>query len=725
MTRRALQYVVPVFLFACTGDNIPSDDTNTTETSETGDGDGDGDGDVLVQLDGAVAKGPFLLGSSVDISAVDAEGNSTGQLYSTQTEDDLGTFSVEGVEASFVALEATGFYYNEVLGDLSDGFLTLRGYYEIGDEPVQSVYVNLVTHLIYGRVQDLLAEQPFEAAIADAEDELQVALGVGVPGFDPGASGFEMNLLGGDTDANAYLFAVSTVLAQAAQIRAGGPDGPVDANLQEIINTIENQLAMLGQIASPLHDELLAAQAAVDPETVMAALQDRFDNLGWPETVPDLNRVIDSDLDGHANADDNCRSNENPGQEDADMDGIGDICDCGNGVIDLGEECDDGDEVDDNACSLDCSIVCPIPLLAQTAWFLPLVVFDDHLVYASAEGTWLYEFGGTPKLLTNAVGETAAVVGERMLINTNNELYGSDGTAQGTVKLNDSGFHVTGAILGDHMYITESIAQGNLWRSDGTDAGTELVHEDVHLIDGDVMNGSLYFVNWGIPGLWRTDGTEAGTQQLVQFPEGNNSSRWLAVLTAETLVALDDDGLLWASDGTPGGTQPIGSPVRTGGPIVVLDGVGYFNGAVNGEALLWRTDGTLLGTQIVNPSHAAGSLVVLNGSLYYHANDQIWMSDGTEAGTLAITDNAFEGLGAAGSRYFFTGHTPETNWELWSTDDSLEGSHLILDLLPGLAGMPFDGPRSFMAGPEHYYWMASDYAVDPPTNSLAACPNPA
>ena len=58
----------------------------------------------------------------------------------------------------------------------------------------------------------------------------------------------------------------------------------------------------------------------------MAGLQARFDELGWAEPVPDLNRVIDSDLDGLANADDNCRLVANADQADADQDGIGDAC---------------------------------------------------------------------------------------------------------------------------------------------------------------------------------------------------------------------------------------------------------------------------------------------------------------------------------------------------------------------------------------------------------------
>lgn len=48
----------------------------------------------------------------------------------------------------------------------------------------------------------------------------------------------ETSLLAGDTPPNEYLLAVSTVLAQAGAIRAGGIDGPRDANLQAIVSEI-------------------------------------------------------------------------------------------------------------------------------------------------------------------------------------------------------------------------------------------------------------------------------------------------------------------------------------------------------------------------------------------------------------------------------------------------------------------------------------------------------
>ena len=43
---------------------------------------------------------------------------------------------------------------------------------------------------------------------------------------------------------------------------------------------------------------------------------------------------------------DNCLNADNPSQEDVDGDGQGDVCDppeCGNGVVEHGEECDDGE----------------------------------------------------------------------------------------------------------------------------------------------------------------------------------------------------------------------------------------------------------------------------------------------------------------------------------------------------------------------------------------------
>jgi hypothetical protein len=49
---------------------------------------------LRVTLSGAVAKGPFVRGSSVSASPVDAAGTPTGELFSTETTDDAGRFDL-------------------------------------------------------------------------------------------------------------------------------------------------------------------------------------------------------------------------------------------------------------------------------------------------------------------------------------------------------------------------------------------------------------------------------------------------------------------------------------------------------------------------------------------------------------------------------------------------------------------------------------------------------
>ncbi|MFH0902931.1 MAG: hypothetical protein V2A73_20070 [Pseudomonadota bacterium] len=187
-------------------------------------------------------------------------------------------------------------------------------------------------------------------AITQAEQELRAALQIGPPDFVPGANGTQMNILGGDTDANAYLFSVSTVLAQSARMTSTGGE---DATLQELANGIARDLAADGMIDVDTVRSLRAAQAAVDPKGVMDMLKARLTALKSDAAVPDLDRMLDTDLDGVMNADDNCRWTENTDQADADSDGIGDACECGNGTVEHGEECDDGGESE--TCNADCT----------------------------------------------------------------------------------------------------------------------------------------------------------------------------------------------------------------------------------------------------------------------------------------------------------------------------------------------------------------------------------
>ena len=337
----------------CRCDDADGDADCDADADGDADADADGDSDIPgfdVRLHGAVDKGPFVVGSLVSLSLVDARGNPTGEVFNTHTINDLGEFNLELRVPRYASLEANGYYYNEATGALSESPIFLMAFYEARASGQQQAYINIVTHLSYGRVRSLLlAGADFDTAISQGEHELRLALGVGPPDFDPGRSGIDMNILGGDTDANAYLFAVSAVLANAARNR----DGWIDAELQELVNGLSEDLEDDGELAGTAIAELRAAEATLDPDAVMSMLESRLIELGSTVGVPDIRRIIDRDDDGYVSADDcddedpeifpgapercNALDDDCDGivPEDSDGDGAADE-DCG------GDDCDDG-----------------------------------------------------------------------------------------------------------------------------------------------------------------------------------------------------------------------------------------------------------------------------------------------------------------------------------------------------------------------------------------------
>lgn len=299
-----------------------------------------------VSLVGGVEKGPFVVGSAVTIAILDGQLDPTGQVFTAETLDDAGRFAVDIGEAVDipVLISGEGFYYNEVTGELSGAPITLRALDIASAGGAHDAYVNVFTHLKYPRIRQLVVDGATVVdAAATAEAELRIALGIGPSGFDPGATGLEMTILGGDTDANAYLFAVSAVLVQAAATAGGA----LDAVLQEELNTLALDFADDGELEAAHAGALLTAEAALDIDLVETQLAARLAAIGSSADVPDLDRIIDHDLDGTVNRDDNCPVVVNVDQADADSDGDGDLCDSCPLAEDADQLDSDGDELGD------------------------------------------------------------------------------------------------------------------------------------------------------------------------------------------------------------------------------------------------------------------------------------------------------------------------------------------------------------------------------------------
>ena len=227
-------------------------------------------------------------------------------------------------------------------------------------------------------------------------------------------------------------------------------------------------------------------------------------------------------------------------------------------------------------------------------------------------------------------------------------------------------------------------------------------------------NGSLFFqASDGIDGseLWKSDGTEAGTQEVADiFPGPGGSLPFEITALGNNVVFSAEDSLatgreLWISDGTEAGTsllkdlEPTGT--TSGGFPWWLTRAGnrvFFNGFDGSSEKLWQTDGTPGGTVVTRVTAPTATspteLTVLGNLLLYSGQGpdgaELWRTDGTPAGTIQVADIAAgpgssspDRLILAGSRVFFSAVEPSTGRELWVSDGTAPGTHRVKDIVPG------------------------------------------
>ncbi|MCR9243640.1 MAG: hypothetical protein NXI31_01320 [bacterium] len=155
----------------------------------------------------------------------------------------------------------------------------------------------------------------------------------------------------------------------------------------------------------------------------------------------------------------------------------------------------------------------------------------------TSNGTELF-FEGVPGP-AHGDPELLGVIADRLLFvirdgNTFRELFASDGTPAGTVRVMPTpGEFLSGFTVGatSEFLLFSTIRGGGLelWRTDGSDAGTEPLARDVVTTGGGrSAAGQIWFaarsVLEGGTELWRSDGTIAGTGQAHDLLPGSRGS---------------------------------------------------------------------------------------------------------------------------------------------------------------------------------------------------------
>ena len=246
--------------------------------------------------EGAVHRGLHGL-----INRLDSRGRSTPSTLLAEIEDSIGSFSFETTERGPVQIVATGYYFSELTGQISDGQLTLRALYEVSDDARQVAHVNILTHLINDRVLELISDgQPsLHEAIAQAEDELVAALAdaLAIPDLNEfsALSFYDSATSQNNTLGNAYLLALSTGFYKYAKTKAQEFGTATDAELTLVLNRISDDLADDGRLQpGPFIGEFVTAIRSLSPETIAANLRSRS-LVDYPQGlgVPDISVFLD------------------------------------------------------------------------------------------------------------------------------------------------------------------------------------------------------------------------------------------------------------------------------------------------------------------------------------------------------------------------------------------------------------------------------------------------
>ncbi len=104
-----------------------------------------------VHVGGSAQKGPFAAGAVVHAVYVDPRGRAAPEEFETETTNDLGDFSLDLPALGILSLVATGRYYAEALGRLSNAPISLRAYRSVSKDDA-AVHINAVTDLTFDRV---------------------------------------------------------------------------------------------------------------------------------------------------------------------------------------------------------------------------------------------------------------------------------------------------------------------------------------------------------------------------------------------------------------------------------------------------------------------------------------------------------------------------------------------------------------------------------------------
>lgn len=289
------------------------------------------------------------------------------------------------------------------------------------------------------------------------------------------------------------------------------------------------------------------------------------------------------------------------------------------------------------------------------------------------------------------------------------------------------------AVLNGELYFPAFTDEsgGEVWASDGTEQGTRLVGDVVPGAGSSnpeelvAFDGAIFFraftAKFGRE-LWRLDPN--GALALVSDTLKGEPSAFPSLLTVSngTLYFSAPAGFnsarrLWKSDGTPGGTAPVGTPEQVGelpgGITPFRDGVIYSARRLESGIEPWFSNGNPLQSGMITDL-APGSDSSLPAFFTAFGEQMVFTADGaqlfitdedqgavalSETGVIQLTPETT--LKAFDGRLFFTGQ----DGELWATDGTAPGTGRVQNIIQ--EGNRSSSPRLFTVVDNELFFVAA------------------
>lgn len=350
------------------------------------------------------------------------------------------------------------------------------------------------------------------------------------------------------------------------------------------------------------------------------------------------------------------------------------------------------------------------PFQEYTEW-TAAVLGDDLYFTGKNEGNeGLYKTGGTPEgtVLVKEIPSVYTIksFGDKILCwSYYAGFYTSDGTVDGTQKISDFGSISISTEFNGELYFV----RGNeLWKTDGTAEGT--VKTNAKIPAGPVAissnNSHVILMSYESGGqnqkykLWAYDGENEDLVHLVNFTlnvPNVNYAKLMGAFNDKIFFSSDDNhhgSEPWMTDGTPEGTlmlADINNEIPTKHVPNGLTPIGsklffHVDDNIHGSEL-WVSDGTEEGTKLtrdINPGiedSEYGEVLSLGNRAIFVALSKLWSSDGTEEGTIMLFDPtgtsgpSFKNSFIKGNHFYF-----EADNKVWKTDGV--NSAIVVNALP-------------------------------------------